>query len=31
MIQAKKYSLALTESGGMYVWGIKSNFGPLFI
>lgn len=27
MIQAKKYSLALTDSGDMYVWGLKNNFG----
>ncbi len=27
MVQAKKYSLALTDSGEMYVWGIKSGFG----
>ncbi len=26
-MQAKKYSLALTDSGDMYVWGLKSNFG----
>jgi hypothetical protein len=27
LIQAKKYSLALTDSGDMYIWGVKSNFG----
>lgn len=27
LIQAKKYSLALTESGDMYVWGLRPNFG----
>lgn len=27
LIQAKKYSLALTDSGDMYVWGLKNTFG----
>jgi len=27
MVQAKKYSLALTEKGDMYVWGLKAGFG----
>ena len=27
MVQAKKYSLALTDSGEMYVWGLKAGFG----
>jgi hypothetical protein len=27
LIQAKKYSLALTDAGDMYVWGLRSNFG----
>jgi alpha-tubulin suppressor-like RCC1 family protein len=27
LIQAKKYSLALTDSGDMYIWGLRPNFG----
>lgn len=27
MVQAKKYSLAITDSGEMYVWGLKTGFG----
>ena len=27
MVQAKKYSVALTEKGQLYVWGLKSGFG----
>ena len=27
MVQAKKYSLALTDAGDMYVWGLKAGFG----
>ena len=27
MVQAKKYSLALTDSGEMYVWGLRGGFG----
>ena len=26
-MQAKKYSLAITDSGEMFVWGLKSGFG----
>jgi alpha-tubulin suppressor-like RCC1 family protein len=27
MVQAKKFSLALTERGDMYIWGLKAGFG----
>lgn len=27
LIQAKKYSMALTDEGEMYVWGVRTNFG----
>jgi alpha-tubulin suppressor-like RCC1 family protein len=27
MVQAKKYSVALTECGEMYIWGLRPGFG----
>jgi len=26
-VQAKKYSLAITDAGEMYIWGVKNGFG----
>jgi len=31
MIQAKKYSMALTDAGEMYVWGLRPNSEPTII
>ena len=27
-VKAKKYSVAVTESGEMFVWGLRNGFGP---
>ena len=27
MVKAKKYSLALTDKGEVYIWGLKTGFG----